>query len=110
MTDAIVKLIQDYHKLDVLDARSVFSNYNLNEGTELTRRGFELIMPVIQMHPITVDSKFRKNTVKNKILLAKLIKQPYYFEKNKLWLSNDRDAFILTLHQGNISDWALGQL
>lgn len=108
ISDCIINLIKEYHKLPIVSPRLIFNNYTLGHGTCLTTKGFELILPVIQMYPVSIDLKFRTNTTKNKILLAKAIKHPYYLEKGKIWFSNDQDAFMLTLHQGSILTWATG--
>jgi hypothetical protein len=34
------------------------------------------------------------------------MKYPYFVEKGIIWVSSAEDAFILTLHSGDINAWA----
>lgn len=106
LADSLIKLIKEQHGLAEVEPRSIFSNYAAHWGTSLTSRGFELLLPIIKFYPITIASTFKARTTKNRILLARSLRYPYYTEKNTLWVSNSQDAFLLTLHQGDIEQWA----
>lgn len=105
IADELIRLVKARTNTTI-EPRSIFSNYSLGHGTCLTARGFELLLPIIQFYPVDIGVKFRTKTTKNKILLARALQHPYYFEKNKLWLSNSQDAFTLALVQGDIEAWA----
>jgi hypothetical protein len=105
IADSLIKQVSDFHKIQVAP-REIFANYYNGTGTSLTKRGFELIMPILTLYPININLSFKVYSTKSKILLARAMKYPYFVEKGKIWVSNSEDAFLLNLYTGDIEAWA----
>jgi len=103
---ALVEKIKVFHNIPRLEPRDVFSNYLQGSGTLLTKKGYELIMPILSLHKIVTPKTFNHRTTRSKILLSRAMKYPYFVEKGIIWVSSAEDAFILTLHSGDINAWA----
>lgn len=102
----LVDQIRVFYDNPRLEPRDIFSNYLQGSGTLLTKKGYELILPILSLHKITTPSGFNHRVTRSKILLARAMKYPYYVEKGIIWVSSAEDAFILTLHSGDINAWA----
>ena len=103
---ALIDKIKAFHNIPRLEPRDIFSNYLQGSGTLLTKKGYELIMPILSLHKITTPKSFNHRTTRSKILLSRAMKYPYFVEKGVIWVSSAEDAFVLTLHSGDINAWA----
>lgn len=105
IADSLVEQVSKYHKIQV-SPREIFGNYYNGTGTSLTKRGFELLMPILTLYPININLTFKVHSTRSKILLARAMKYPYYVEKGRIWVSNSEDAFLLNLYTGDLEAWA----
>jgi len=105
ISDSLIDKIREFHSIQA-EPRDIFQNYVMGHGTSLTKRGFGLIQPILSFHKVEVPKSFDFSKNRNKILLARAMKYPYYVEKNVIWVSNSEDAFLLTLYSGDIERWA----
>jgi hypothetical protein len=105
ISDSLIEKIREFHSIEVTP-RDIFRNYILGNGTWLTRQGFALIKPILDLHHIIIPKEFNYHTVRSKVLLSRAMKYPFFVEKGSIWLSSAEDAFLITLYSGDIELWA----